>query len=161
MNFTDSNNEIMNVMATSFLDNDTRIIVNPADSEPMSCFKYCNTRGYVPETAVARISLIRPEYFYNYDDGHPVLLLTSNGKKELNAKLSEQSRKYIGLTVFQAVIADYNIEKFGIYIEESKEIKELEFGKPLPLNLKQPDYSALSSIEEAARIIKNRKIAIL
>lgn len=123
MNFTDSDNEIMNLMATSFLDNDTRIIVNPA-LEPMSCFKYCNTKRYEPETAFARISLIKPEYFYHYDDGHPVLLLTSNGKKELNAKLSEMSRKYIGLTVFQAVIADYNIEKFWIYIEESKEIKD-------------------------------------
>ena len=161
MNFTDSDNEIMNVMATSFLDNDTRIIVNPADSEPMSCFKYCNTKGYEPETAVARISLIKPEYFYHYDDGHPVLLLTSNGKKELNAKLSEMSRKYIGLTVLQAVIADYNIEKFGIYIDESNEINEYEFGKPLPLNLKQPDYSALPSIAEAAMIIQKSKIETL
>lgn len=161
MNFTDSDNEIMNVMATSFLDNNTRIIVNPADSEPLSCFKYCNTRGYEPKTAVARISLIRPEYFYNLDDGHPVLLLSSNGKNELNAKLSEQSRKYAGLTVFQAVIADYNIEKFGTYIEESKEIKDYELGKSLPLNLKQPDYRELPSIAEAERIIKNRKIETL
>ena len=95
-------------------------------------------------------------YIYNINDEHPVLLLTADAKNSLNKRLRMQSGKYLEYTVFQAVIIDYNIEKFGIYVDDTEKITEYNCGKPLPLNLIQPDYRRLPSEEEAKQKIKGK-----
>ena len=95
-------------------------------------------------------------YIYNINDEHPFLLLTADAKNSLNKRLRMQSGKYLEYTVFQAVIIDYNIEKFGIYVDDTEKITEYNCGKPLPLNLIQPDYRRLPSEEEAEQKIKGK-----
>lgn len=148
--------ELLNEMATCYLDGKSRIIVNPVDSGNLLYFKYCNTKGYTSETAVARISLLEPDYIYNHNDGHSSLILSSKAKKSLNEKLQSKSKKYPGYTVFQAVIFDLNMEKFDVYPEETKEITEFKSGSPLPLTLEQPDYRNLPSEEDARKRITGR-----
>ncbi len=123
MNFTDSDNEIMNVMATSFLDNNTRIIVNPADSEPLSCFKYCNTRGYEPKTAVVRISLIRPEYFYNLDDGHPFYSCHQMAKTNSMPNCQSSPESMLGLQSFRLLLQTIILKNSGHTLRSPKKSK--------------------------------------
>ena len=153
--------EYLNEMATSYSDDSTSIIVNPVDSGNLSYFKYCNTSRYSSQSAIARISLLEPEYIYNHNDGHAVLLLSSKAKKNLNNKLMQPSKKYKGYSVFQAVLIDFNIEKFGIYPDEQIQITDYVFGKPLPLNLKQPDYTKLPSEEVAKKKINRKRITFI
>lgn len=143
-------------MATCYSDDAASIIVNPVDPGSTPYFKYCNTGRYYSHTAVAGISLLSAGYIYNINDEHPVLLLTADAKNSLNKRLRMQSGKYLEYTVFQTVIIDYNIEKFGIYVEDTEKITEYNCGKPLPLNLIQPDYRRLPSEEEAKQKIKGK-----
>lgn len=153
-------NELLNEMATCYSDNKTIVFVNPVDSGNFAYFKYGDSPRFNSETAIARISLLEPEYIYNHNDGHPSLVLSSKAKKQLNDKLQSPSKKYLGYTVFQAIIIDYNIEKFGVYLEETKAIKEYSFGNPLPLSLEQPDYRNLPSEEEARKKISKRVFSL-
>lgn len=150
--------EMLNEMATCYSDNETSIRVNPVDSGNLVYFKYCNTQGYNSSTAIARISLLNAEYINNHNDGHTVLVLSNKAKKKLNDKLSEQSKKYVGYTVFQAIIIDYNIEKFGIYLDDTKKIMKYEHNKPLPLNLTQPDYRNLPSEDTVIKKLKSKRV---
>lgn len=150
--------ESLNEMATCFTDNSTSIFVNPVDSGNYAYFKYCNTKGFKTDSAIARISLLKPEYYHNHKDNHPELLLTSKAKRELIEKLKMPSKKYKGLTVFQSVIVDFNIEKYNVYFDETKEIKDYVFGNPLPLDLEIPDYTLLPSVSDAAKLIKNKRV---
>ncbi len=149
--------ENLNEMATCYSDDNTSIHVNPVESGNLSYFKYCDTKGYNSQTAVARISLLEAEYINNHNDDHAVLILGSEAKKKLNEKLKLPSKKYIGYTVFQTVIIDYNIEKFGIYLEDTKKITTYQFDEPLPLNLPQPDYTNLPSENEVKKKIKGKQ----
>lgn len=152
MNFLDSLNE----MATCYYDSRSRIIVNPVDSGNLLYFKFCNTSKYTSETAVARISLLEPEYIYNHNDGHTSLILSSKTKKILDNILRSESEKYPGYTVFQSIIFDLNLEKYDVYPEKTKAITEFKFGYPVPLSLEQPDYKNLPSEEDAKKKIKGR-----
>lgn len=145
--------ETLNEMATPYTDGNTSIRVHPVDSGNYEYFKYCNSSGYNKETGVARISLIKPEYIYNHRDHHPVLLLNSKDKKNLNEKLDLLSRNYLGYTVFQAIIIDFNREKYGVDLLTTKTIKTYKQGKPLPLDLPRPDYTQLPSITDAKKEI--------
>lgn len=153
--------ETLDEMATCYSDSKTSIRVNPTDSGNLVYFKYCNTSGYSTDTAVARISLLSAEYINNHNDGHPVLVLSNKAKKKLNSRLSEQSKKYTGYTVFQAIIIDYNIEKYGVYLEDTKKIVRYEHNKPLPLSLSQPDYNNLPSEEAAIKKLKNKRVVTI
>lgn len=69
--------------------------------------------------------------------------------------------KYRGFTVFQAVIIDYNLERFSLYPKDTEKITEYKSGEPLPLNLARPDYSNLPSEDEVRRIIKDKRMVII
>ncbi len=110
---------------------------------------------------MAGVSLVSPEYVHSRMYGHPELLLTPKAMQELNDKLLLPSGKYCGFTVFQAIITDWNIEKFGVFPEETKSLRIYEAGKPLPLTPEQPDYRLLPSIPEASKQIVGKKIEII
>ena len=161
MQINNSACEIPNVTATCFSDSSTGIFVSAENSGNRPCFKYCNTGGYRPDSAVAGISLVSPEYIHSCMYGHPELLLTPKAMQELNDRLLLPSLKYSGVTVFQAIIIDWNIENYGVFPEETKSIQLYESGKPLPLTLEQPDYRLLPAISEASKQIVGKKIAII
>lgn len=150
--------ETLNEMATSYTDGNSSIRVHPVDSGNYVYFKYCNSSGYNKDTAVARISLLEPEYIFNHKDNHPVLLLTTKGKKNLNKKLDLPSGNYLGYTVFQAILIDFNREKYGVDLLTSKKVKTYSHGNPLPLNLPKPDYTLLPSIDDAEKQINGFRI---
>ena len=156
-----SENEDLNLMATCYADDKTAIIVNSPPSENLSFFKYCNGRGYNSQTAVAGISMMNAAYTCTHNNGHPFLVLSYEAKIKLNKKLMLPSMKYRGFTVFQAVIIDYNLERFSLYPKDTEKITEYKSGEPLPLNLARPDYSNLPSEDEVRRIIKDKRMVII
>ena len=85
-------------------------------------FKYYNSSRYFKATKIARISMDIPAYIYHTNSvGLKDWRLNSKERKELDSILSSRSTKYLGYTVWQAIIIDYNLEKFGIDFDTVKE----------------------------------------
>lgn len=85
-------------------------------------FKYYNSSRYFKATKMARISMDTPAYVYHTNSGGlQDWRLNSRERKELDSILSSCSNKYRGYTVWQAIIIDYNLEKFGIDFDTVKE----------------------------------------
>lgn len=85
-------------------------------------FKYYNSSRYFKATKIARILMDIPAYVYHSNNGRlEDWILNSNERKQLDSILSSRSTKYPGYTVWQAVIIDYSLEKFGIDFDIVKE----------------------------------------
>ncbi len=149
--------DIIAEMSSSFWDQKTSIRVNPTTGNEIY-FKYCDTCDYTKETNIARISFLKPEYVYGHRDGHGILILSSKARSDLNKKLSEQSELHKGFTVFQSCIIEYNKERYHLTPDESSQIVgDYQLNKPLPINLKQPNYNDLPNSDEAIKIASKKK----
>lgn len=85
-------------------------------------FKYYNSSSYSNATKVARISIEGPYYvIHRNQDGKENWVLNTRERKLLHQILNERSSKYSGYTVWQAIILDYNNEKFeNLSLDEIK-----------------------------------------
>ena len=117
--------EYVYAMANVFSDRNAEvgIQVNP---DPLHVglpyFKYYNSSSYSSATKIARISMTDPVYIiHRGNDGKQNWILNTGERKALYNSLHTNSSKYPGYTVWQAVILDYNNEKFeSLSLEEIK-----------------------------------------
>ena len=112
--------ECLYTIATVFSDRNAEvgIQVNP---DPLHIglpyFKYYNSSSYSTATKVARISIEAP-FYINVKENW---VLNSRERRRLCQILNERSSKYYGYTVWQAIILDYNNEKFeNLSLDEIK-----------------------------------------
>lgn len=137
--------ELLEAMALTYIDkqNNCSMYVNPdRNSIGNEYFKFCNNASWIKATKLCRISFREPKYIihsnsYKVEDW----LLTKKEQKFLMTVLWSDSKKYKGFSVWQALIIDYNAERYDLDLEECERIT-LNFQHKLSLR------SQLSGYEE-------------
>ena len=155
--------ELLEAMAQSFIDFDanTSMYVNPDQRRKGNeYFKFCNNARWSKATKLCRISFREPKYII-HTNSHKVedWLLTKKEQKYLIKVLWSDSKKYKGFSVWQALIIDYNAERYSLPNDISEKLtitKQQKLGRhanlseveelmlqALPIDLPIPNYLKL------------------
>ena len=152
--------ELIEAMAQTYTDraNNCSMYVNPdLNRIGNEYFKFCNSISWNKATKLCRISFNKPQYIIHTNSRKVSdWTLNTKEKKYLVKTLLSKSKKYAGLTVWQALIVDYNGERYSFDLEECKgitlsvqyalvaklELTELErfMLHALPIDLPMPNY---------------------
>lgn len=155
--------ELIEAMAQTYVDRivNCSMYVNPDINRiGNEYFKFCNNASWSKATKLCRISFNKPQYIIHTNSQKvDNWILTAKEKKYLVRTLLSKSKKYVGLTVWQALIVDYNAERYSFDLQECKDITiavqyglvakskltELERAMlhALPFDLPMPNYMML------------------
>ena len=155
--------ELIEAMAQTYVDRTSNcsMYANPdLNRIGNEYFKFCNNASWSKATKLCRISFNKPQYIIHTNSRKvDNWILTAKEKKYLVRTLLSKSKKYIGLTVWQALIVDYNTERYSFDLQECKDITlavqyglvakskltELERAMlhALPFDLPMPNYLTL------------------
>lgn len=109
-------------------------------------FKYVNSFSYKNGNKIAIISLLKPEYINhaNYD-GKKNWVLNSKEKSELVKLMQEPCRDFPQITNWQKTLAQYNLDNFGIYIDETIKgtFNSEQYPDAFNINYPMPNYKNL------------------
>lgn len=155
--------ELIEAMAQTYIDRvaNCSMYVNPdLNRIGNEYFKFCNNASWSKATKLCRISFNKPQYIIHTNSKKVSdWTLTAKEKRYLVRTLLSKSRKYINLTVWQALIVDYNTERYSLDLDECKcitiavqyklvakrELNEFErtMLHALPIDLRMPNYLKL------------------
>lgn len=154
--------EMLEAMALTYIDKQDSycLQVNPDQNSKTEYFKFFNNVSWVKATKLCRISFREPKYII-HTNSHKVddWLLTKKEQKYLIKVLWSDSKKYKGYSVWQALIIDYNAERYSLPNDISEKLtitkqqklarhvnlSEVEglMVQALPIDLPMPNYLKL------------------
>ena len=107
-----------------------------------NCSMHVNA-SWTKATKLCRISFREPKYIIHINS-HKVddWLLTKKEQKFLMTTLWSDSKKYKGHSVWQALIIDYNIERYDLDLEECERIS-LNFKRKFSLKSQLSEYEEI------------------
>lgn len=118
--------ELIEAMAQTYVDRiaNCSMYVNPDINRiGNEYFKFCNNASWSKATKLCRISFNKPQYIVHTNSRKvDNWILTAKEKKYLVRTLLSTSKKYVGLTVWQSLIVDYNAERYSFDLQECKDI---------------------------------------
>ena len=154
--------ELLEAMALTYIDKQDSccLQVNPDQNSKTEYFKFCNNTSWTKATKLCRISFREPKYII-HTNSHKVedWFLTKKEQKYLIKVLWSDSKKYKGFSVWQALIIDYNAERYSLPNDISEKLtitKQQKLGRhvnlsevealmiqALPIDLPIPNYLKL------------------
>ena len=143
--------ELIEAMAQTCIDlqNNRSMHVNP----DLNCigneyFKFCNNVSWSKATKLCRILFNKPQYIIHTNSRKvDNWILTAKEKKYLVRTLLSKSKKYVGLTVWQALIVDYNAERYSFDLQECKDITlAVQYGLVAKAKLTELERSMLHAL---------------
>lgn len=154
--------EFIEAMSQTYIDwqNNRSMHVNPnLNRVGNEYFKFCNDACWSKATKMCRISFRSPAYVIHTNSGKVSdWILNEEEKKYLLKSLLYKSTKYPGLTIWQVLIVDYNVERYSLPHDICKQLtmqKQQELAKgvitdlvdcmihALPIDLPMPNYLKL------------------
>lgn len=141
--------ELIEAMALTYFnrENNCSMCVNPDPNRVGNeYFKFCNNYSWSKATKLCRVSFRSPRYIVHTNSRKiEDWTLSKKEQKFMIRCLLEQSKKYKGHTVWQALIIDYNNERYAISVDETERIT-LAFQKDLGLKSELSEYEKLMLI---------------
>ena len=138
----------LNEMSIAWVDRETNKccwVENPTGYNN-KYFKYVNSFSYKNGDKLARISLLHPQYLnHTNSDGKKHWILNNKEKKELIKTMQEPCRDFPQITNWQKTLAQYNLDNFGIYIDETINgtFDKKKYPDAFDVNYPMPDYTQL------------------
>ena len=109
-------------------------------------FKYVDSFSYAKGDRIARISLLELKYLiHTNSDGKRNWKLNAKEKDELIELMNQPSRDFPEITNWQKTLAQYNLDNFGIYIDETvnSAFDKSKYPDAFDINCPMPDYTKL------------------